>query len=544
MTNFNSLCWSIGSISGIFRPEIEKNFIISVIKDLLCLADIKKGKDNKAVIASNIMYVVGQYPRFLKNHWKFLKTVIYKLFEFMHETHPGVQDMACDTFSKISKTCAKCILILQDGETRPFFDEMLDSIDKTTKILEYHHIQQLYETLSIIINYCTDTELINYYVSKIFEIVNSIWFNSIKSKITDNDFISIYKTVDLIKLNKKIAAILEKKYDSYIKILYFEFHYLYNWCCEKITHILEQTYACSYDVTVVRYFINLRNEVLSLVECYIKICFSSNYCKINYENFFQIIIPIINDTKIYLSLKKGEALFIKFSIFILKECKFFSDVKVMIIIFEKIFTPALDLIKENFESYPDVRHSFFSLLKIMVVDYFPFIFKLNQDSSKAESIFENIIQSIIWGFKHSNILISKVSLKILMSVFSLANSNCVGQYFCLRYARQILVDLLSMIIDKSHISAMKLQFRVFFELLYEAKKYIHLRSLKEFIESVFKKAFPEVNIKIIECVSFEIINSKLYLEFEKQLKKLVKTTKETWQDDSSEDESDSKSLCC
>jgi hypothetical protein len=216
----------------------------------------------------------------------------------------------------------------------------------------------------------------------------------------------------------------------------------------------------------------------------------------------------------------------------------------MIIIFEKIFTPALDLIKENFESYPDVRHSFFSLLKIMVVDYFPFIFKLNQDSSKAESIFENIIQSIIWGFKHSNILISKVSLKILMSVFSLANSNCVGQYFCLRYARQILVDLLSMIIDKSHISAMKLQFRVFFELLYEAKKYIHLRSLKEFIESVFKKAFPEVNIKIIECVSFEIINSKLYLEFEKQLKKLVKTTKETWQDDSSEDESDSKSLCC
>jgi len=35
--------------------------------------------------------VVGQYPRFLRNHWKFLKTVVNKLFEFMHETHPGVQ---------------------------------------------------------------------------------------------------------------------------------------------------------------------------------------------------------------------------------------------------------------------------------------------------------------------------------------------------------------------------------------------------------------------------------------------------------------------
>jgi hypothetical protein len=48
-----------------------------------------RGKDNKAVVASNIMYIVGQYPRFLKAHWKFLKTVVNKLFEFMHETHEG-----------------------------------------------------------------------------------------------------------------------------------------------------------------------------------------------------------------------------------------------------------------------------------------------------------------------------------------------------------------------------------------------------------------------------------------------------------------------
>ena len=45
---------------------------------------MKRGKDNKAIIASNIMYIVGQYPRFLRAHWKFLKTVVNKLFEFMH----------------------------------------------------------------------------------------------------------------------------------------------------------------------------------------------------------------------------------------------------------------------------------------------------------------------------------------------------------------------------------------------------------------------------------------------------------------------------
>nr|NVI73689.1 embargoed [Cucujiformia] len=89
--NLNTLCWAIGSISGAMHEEDEKRFLVTVIKELLGLCEQKRGKDNKAIIASNIMYVVGQYPRFLRAHWKFLKTVVNKLFEFMHETHDGVQ---------------------------------------------------------------------------------------------------------------------------------------------------------------------------------------------------------------------------------------------------------------------------------------------------------------------------------------------------------------------------------------------------------------------------------------------------------------------
>ena len=103
----NTLCWAIGSISGAMHEEDEKRFLVTVIRgithllltreissystflflsrpDLLGLCEQKRGKDNKAIIASNIMYVVGQYPRFLRAHWRFLKTVVNKLFEFMH----------------------------------------------------------------------------------------------------------------------------------------------------------------------------------------------------------------------------------------------------------------------------------------------------------------------------------------------------------------------------------------------------------------------------------------------------------------------------
>jgi len=88
--NCNVLCWAIGSISLAMNEETEKRFLVTVIKDLLGLTEMKRGKDNKAVVASNIMYIVGQYPRFLKAHWKFLKTVVNKLFEFMHESHEGM----------------------------------------------------------------------------------------------------------------------------------------------------------------------------------------------------------------------------------------------------------------------------------------------------------------------------------------------------------------------------------------------------------------------------------------------------------------------
>lgn len=85
--NLNTLCWAIGSISGaqctlfsfvvqdlainnscysFTAEEDEKRFLVTVIKDLLGLCEMKRGKDNKAVIASNIMYIVGQYPRFLR----------------------------------------------------------------------------------------------------------------------------------------------------------------------------------------------------------------------------------------------------------------------------------------------------------------------------------------------------------------------------------------------------------------------------------------------------------------------------------------------
>lgn len=56
-TALNTLCWAIGSISGSMQEEQENRFLVTVIRDLLNLCEITRGKDNKAVIAADIMYV-------------------------------------------------------------------------------------------------------------------------------------------------------------------------------------------------------------------------------------------------------------------------------------------------------------------------------------------------------------------------------------------------------------------------------------------------------------------------------------------------------
>ena len=55
----NKLCYALGSISGCMSSEEENKFVVTVIKELLNLCEKTLGKTNKALVASDIMYVVG-----------------------------------------------------------------------------------------------------------------------------------------------------------------------------------------------------------------------------------------------------------------------------------------------------------------------------------------------------------------------------------------------------------------------------------------------------------------------------------------------------
>lgn len=149
---------------------------MAVIKDLLGLCEQKKGKDNKAIIASNIMYVVGQYPRFLRAHWKFLKTVVNKLFEFMHETHDGVQDMACDTFIKIAMKCKRHFVTMQPNEGCTFVEEILTNTSTIICDLQPQQVHTFYEAVGYMISAQADQVQQDALIKKYMSLPNEVSF--------------------------------------------------------------------------------------------------------------------------------------------------------------------------------------------------------------------------------------------------------------------------------------------------------------------------------------------------------------------------------
>ena len=98
------------------------------------------------------MYVVGQFPSFLRNNWTFLKTVIKKLFEFMREEFPGIMEMACNAFLKIAKSTSEQFTIMQGGEPEPYVCEILRKLPDILKRFNNDSLHYLmYESVGYII---------------------------------------------------------------------------------------------------------------------------------------------------------------------------------------------------------------------------------------------------------------------------------------------------------------------------------------------------------------------------------------------------------
>lgn len=449
--NLNKLCWAIGSISGAMSEESEKRFIVYVIKDLLGLCESVRGKDNKAVVASNIMYVVGQYPRFLRVHWKFLKTVVHKLFEFMHETHEGVQDMACDTFIKISQKCKRLFVILQVGETQPFVEEIISSLPNIISLLSPNQVHTFYEAVGTIISAQTTHAVQDKLILDLMEGPNAAWASIISAAMQNPDVLNnpdqVKQLGNIMKTNVSACMAIGSPFIVQIGKIYMDMLNLYRAASEMISRAVSDGGLIQTKTPRVRGLRTIKKEVLKLLQTYVQ---HAENLQVVVEN----IVPPLFDAVLadyqrnVEPARDAEVLSVMASV-VQKMGPLMTD-KVPALL-ESLFQATLDMINKDFQEYPEHRVGFYTLLKAINSNCFSALLALPAPTFKL------VLDSVVWGIKHPGRDIADLAyatcLDLLTNVSQL--DSAVSSAFFQNYYISLFQDVFYVLTDREHKSGMK-----------------------------------------------------------------------------------------
>ncbi|EPT05907.1 hypothetical protein FOMPIDRAFT_1012966 [Fomitopsis schrenkii] len=504
--NLNTLCWAIGSISGAMTnmptadEETEKRFLVTVIKDLLGLCEIKRGKDNKAVVASDIMYIVGQYPRFLKAHWKFLKTVVNKLFEFMHETHEGVQDMACDTFIKIAQKCRRHFVMQQSGESEPI-----------TVDLSPQQVHTFYEAVGYMISATPNKPQQEKLIAKLMELPNNAWDSLMQQAAQNMDVLSSDNNIkilsNVLKTNVAACTSIGSFYLPQIGRIFLDMLGLYKAVSGIISETVAREGLIATKTPKVRHLRTIKKEILKLMETFIKK--AEDLEAVNANFMPPLLDAILGDyNRNVPAARDAEVLNVMATIIGRLGPLLTPQVPAIL---DAVFEPTLNMINQDFAEFPEHRAGFFKLLRAINLNCFLALLTVPPQQFKL------FMDSIIWAIKHTMRDIAEIGLNLCLEVINnFAGAEiAVSNAFLQQYFLSIMQDIFFVLTDTDHKSGFKLQSMLLarmFQLVETGHITVPLFDpaqvpdpsmsdstfLKEYTANLLKSAFPHVQIGQIQ----------------------------------------------
>ncbi|KAJ1457703.1 CRM1 C terminal-domain-containing protein [Pelagophyceae sp. CCMP2097] len=456
--NLNTLCWAIGSISGAMSEDEEKRFLVTVIKDLLGLCEVKRGKDNKACIASNIMYVVGQYPRFLRAHWKFLKTVVNKLFEFMHELHPGVQDMACDTFLKIAQKCKRKFVTQQPGETRPFANELVHQLPAIISDLEPHQVHAFYEaTACLLADRGPHVAVARApLLGQLMALPNAAWSRIMAEARADAESLhradAVRDVTKIMKTHVRVCAACGPLYVTQLGACYLDVLGVYRAYSERVATAVAQHGELATRHQDVRALRGAKREVLRLLATFVEKCADPEAPPALVATSFvpPLLDPVLGDYGRSIPEARDAEVLVLLATCVDKLRELVAaDVPRIL---DAVFEPTLRMITRNFEDFPEHRLAFFKLLKAVNTHCFAALFAIPPEHQKL------VVDSVVWAFKHTERNVADTGLEILYELLLNVGRapDAAKQPFYRAFVLPLVQDILAVMTDRLHKSGFKM----------------------------------------------------------------------------------------
>lgn len=271
------LIWSIGSISGVMDVTRERQLLSGAIMDLLTLTKTKESKDDKAVIAGCLMYVIQQYPSFLKRHFTFLRVVLQKNFEFMHEKHPGVQDMACDTFKKIVKNCGSQLVIVQNVDKNSFPPLINDIITRSPVYMEQLSVQQretFYEAVAITIRFERNLErrlvLIDNLLYPLNDQMNQIIRAGVENPMNFHMTEHLATLRNILRFNRVVCSVMHNDYYKQLLTHFQDFMDLFVLYSNASSATIKEKGDLAAGYVQTRHQLLIKREIIRILQIFIE----------------------------------------------------------------------------------------------------------------------------------------------------------------------------------------------------------------------------------------------------------------------------------
>jgi len=170
-----------------------------------------------------------------------------------------------------------------------------------------------------------------------------------------------------------------------------------------------------------------------------------------------------------------------------------------------VFECTLDMIKGDFQSYPDHRVKFYELLKAINSNCFEALFRLPEARLKL------YVDSLIWALKHEQPQVAEMGLQILAQFLDMllkgppqVHVSFFGQYYF-----SLLQDILSVVTDTLHKAGFKLQQTIMLQLVLVVENGLindvaPKQRVMEYLFDLIGKSFPmlhrsQVEIFVLNC---------------------------------------------
>ena len=453
----NSLSWSIGCIAGAMDEMHEKKFVVMVIKYLLNLCEMKKGKTNKAIVASNIMYVVGQYPRFLNAHWKFLKTVIRKLFEFMHENHPGVQDFACETFLKISIKCGEQLIVINQDESEAYINVLCRSVKDDTADLHAHQKLMFYEALGNMINREPDFKKKTLLIQQMMQPTYMDWQTIFEQASQSPDILQnsmAIKALDLIiKINERVCTSVKTAYWSFAVYIYDNLIKAYMYYSNMINDAYNQNQMHHGSIKV---FKGIKKTILKFITSMIN---NNDDPNIIMTGILPALSNLIEAFR-YAHYENRDADVLLVFAAILEKLKN-TQYDYIVSIWKYLCLFTLEMIKSDFQSYPEHRQNFFVLVKSLISNALDALFQVQESNFNRD-----VLDAIIWAIRHNQPQMYETGLETILilikniNAIKVSNNINIADIFYKSFYFDLIQEILCVLTDSFHKSGFKLQVEI------------------------------------------------------------------------------------